>query len=120
LFAIASALCAFAPDIQMLIGGRVLLGVAVGIASFTAPLYLSEVAPRTMRGSMISLHQLMVTVGILVAFLSNTAFSGTGDWRWMLGVIAFPALAMLAGLLLLPQSPRWLMSVGREKEADAV
>jgi MFS transporter, SP family, galactose:H+ symporter len=120
LFAVASAVCAFAPDTPMLIAGRVLLGVAVGIASFTAPLYLSEVAPRTMRGSMISLHQLMVTVGILVAFLSNTAFSGAGDWRWMLGVIAFPALVMLAGLFLLPQSPRWLMSVGREKEADAV
>jgi SP family galactose:H+ symporter-like MFS transporter len=120
LFAAASALCAFAPDPAWLIGGRVLLGIAVGIASFTAPLYLSEVAPRKMRGSMISLHQLMVTVGILVAFLSNTAFSGTGNWRWMLGVIAFPALVMLAGLLLLPQSPRWLMSVGREKEANSV
>lgn len=120
LFAAASILCALAADPEWLIVGRVLLGVAVGIASFTAPLYLSEVAPRTMRGSMISLHQLMVTVGILVAFLSNTAFSSTGNWRWMLGVIALPALVMLAGLLLLPQSPRWLMSVGREKEAQTV
>jgi MFS transporter, SP family, galactose:H+ symporter len=120
LFAVASALCAFAPDVDLLMAGRVLLGVAVGIASFTAPLYLSEVAPRTMRGSMISLHQLMVTVGILVAFLSNTAFSASGDWRWMLGVIAFPALVMFAGLFMLPQSPRWLMSVGREQEAHTV
>ncbi|WP_118181091.1 sugar porter family MFS transporter [Paraburkholderia phosphatilytica] len=120
LFACASAVCAFSPDPRFLIGGRVLLGIAVGIASFTAPLYLSEIAPRTMRGAMISLNQLMITVGILAAFLSNTAFSGTGNWHWMLGVIAFPALALLAGLLLLPQSPRWLMSVRREKEAQTV
>ncbi|WP_144111686.1 sugar porter family MFS transporter [Paraburkholderia sp. BCC1886] len=120
LFALASTLCAFAVSPAMLIGGRVLLGLAVGIASFTAPLYLSEIAPRTMRGALISLHQLMVTVGILAAFLSNTAFSGSGDWRWMLGVIAFPALAMLVGLIFLPRSPRWLMSVGRREEAEAV
>ncbi|MDE1180794.1 sugar porter family MFS transporter [Paraburkholderia sp.] len=120
LFACASAVCAFAIDPAMLIGGRVLLGLAVGIASFTAPLYLSEIAPRKMRGALISLHQLMVTVGILAAFLSNTAFSGKGDWRWMLGVIAFPAIAMLIGLVFLPRSPRWLMSVGRRDEAQAV
>jgi MFS transporter, SP family, galactose:H+ symporter len=120
LFAGASLVCAFAPDTLVLMVGRVLLGVAVGIASFTAPLYLSEVAPRTMRGAMISLHQLMVTVGILVAFLSNTAFSGSGDWRWMLGIIAVPAAVMFVSLFALPQSPRWLMSVGREKEAQSV
>jgi SP family galactose:H+ symporter-like MFS transporter len=120
LFACASSVCAFAWSPEMLITGRVFLGVAVGIASFTAPLYLSEIAPRTMRGAMISLHQLMVTVGILAAFLSNTAFSGTGDWRWMLGVIAFPALALLFGLLFLPRSPRWLMSRGRNEEAERV
>lgn len=120
LFAGASVICAFAMSPAMLIGGRLLLGVAVGIASLTAPLYLSEIAPRTMRGALISLHQLMVTVGILAAFLSNTAFSGSGDWRWMLGVIAFPAVAMLFGLIFLPRSPRWLMSVGRREEAEAV
>jgi MFS transporter, SP family, galactose:H+ symporter len=120
LFACASALCAFASSPEMLIGGRVLLGIAVGIASFTAPLYLSEIAPRTMRGALISLHQLMVTVGILAAFLSNTAFSGSGDWRWMLGVIAFPAVALLIGLMFLPRSPRWLMSKGRNDEAEKI
>ena len=120
LFACASGVCAFAWSPAMLITGRVFLGIAVGIASFTAPLYLSEIAPRTMRGAMISLHQLMVTVGILAAFLSNTAFSGAGDWRWMLGVIAFPALALLFGLLFLPRSPRWLMSRGRNEEAEHV
>lgn len=120
LFACASTLCALAWSPAILIMGRILLGLAVGIASFTAPLYLSEIAPPSMRGAMISLHQLMVTVGILAAFLSNTAFSGAGDWRWMLGVIAFPAIAMLLGLLFLPRSPRWLMSRGRNEEAEAV
>jgi MFS transporter, SP family, galactose:H+ symporter len=120
LFACASGLCAFAWSPVVLIIGRVFLGLAVGIASFTAPLYLSEIAPTTMRGAMISLHQLMVTVGILAAFISNTAFSGAGDWRWMLGVIAFPAIALLIGLLFLPRSPRWLMSRGRDAEAAKV
>ena len=120
LFACASGLCAFAWSPAVLIIGRVFLGLAVGIASFTAPLYLSEIAPTTMRGAMISLHQLMVTVGILAAFISNTAFSGAGDWRWMLGVIAFPAIALLIGLLFLPRSPRWLMSRGRDAEAAKV
>jgi MFS transporter, SP family, galactose:H+ symporter len=62
----------------------------------------------------------MVTVGILAAFISNAAFSGAGDWRWMLGVIAFPAIALLIGLLFLPRSPRWLMSRGRDAEAAKV
>jgi SP family galactose:H+ symporter-like MFS transporter len=120
LFVLASAACACAWSPAALIVGRIGLGLAVGIASFTAPLYLSEVAPPSMRGAMISLHQLMVTVGILAAFLSNTAFSGSGNWRWMLGVIALPAAVLLFSLLLVPFSPRWLMSRGREDEARKV
>lgn len=120
LFIAGSTFCAFAWSPTALICGRLVLGVAVGVASFTAPLYLSEIAPPSMRGAMISLHQLMVTVGILAAFLSNTAFSGSGDWRWMLGVIAFPAIGLLLGVLVLPRSPRWLMMRGRVDEARAV
>ncbi|MGI4983831.1 MAG: sugar porter family MFS transporter [Janthinobacterium lividum] len=117
LFVAGSVVCAFAWNPMVLIGGRILLGLAVGIASFTAPLYLSEIAPQSVRGAMISLYQLMITVGILAAFLSNTAFSYNGNWRWMLGVIAFPALVLLMGVMLLPRSPRWLMMRGREDEA---
>lgn len=120
LFVIGSIGCAFSPDPATLIGARVVLGLAVGIASFTAPLYLSEIAPEAIRGAMVSLYQLMITVGILAAFLSDTAFSYSGSWRWMLGVIAFPALLLLLGVLTLPRSPRWLMMRGREAEARRI
>ncbi|MGQ7148112.1 MFS transporter, partial [Escherichia sp. SS-MK2] len=63
----------------------ILFPLAVGVASYTAPLYLSEIAPEKIRGSMISMYQLMITIGILGAYLSDTAFSYTGAWRWMLG-----------------------------------
>jgi SP family galactose:H+ symporter-like MFS transporter len=90
------------------------------MASFTAPLYLSEVAPRQVRGAMISTYQLMITVGILAAFLSNIGLSYVADWRWMLGVIAIPAAFFLAGVLALPDSPRWLLQRNRAAEARAV
>ncbi|WP_091913167.1 sugar porter family MFS transporter [Chitinasiproducens palmae] len=117
LFLIGSALCAAAWSAHVLIVARLILGLAVGVASFTAPLYLSEISPPALRGSMISLYQLMITVGILAAFLSNTAFSFSGSWRWMLGIVAFPAAVLLCGVVALPSSPRWLMSRGRRTEA---
>jgi SP family galactose:H+ symporter-like MFS transporter len=120
LFVVGSLLCALAWGPVPLILARVLLGLAVGIASFTAPLYLSEIAPGKVRGSMISLYQLMITLGILLAFLSNTFFSYSGAWRWMLGIIAIPAVILFFGVLLLPRSPRWLMLRGREAHARRV
>lgn len=117
LFVAGSLLCGFAWSPESLIAARVGLGLAIGIASFTAPLYLAEVAPENIRGAMVSLYQLMITIGILVAFLSDTAFSYSGSWRWMLGVIAIPGAAFLAGLFALPESPRWLFMVRRKPEA---
>jgi SP family galactose:H+ symporter-like MFS transporter len=120
LFVVGSVLCGTAPSPAILIFGRVVLGVAIGIASFTAPLYLAEIAPEKIRGAMISLYQLMITIGILVAFLSDTAFSYSGNWRWMLGVIAIPGALFLIGVVLLPRSPRWLMMRGKREEAERV
>ncbi|SFK87461.1 sugar porter family MFS transporter [Rhodanobacter glycinis] len=120
LFVIGSILCGTAGSPAILIVGRIVLGVAIGIASFTAPLYLAEIAPEKIRGAMISLYQLMITIGILVAFLSDTAFSYTGNWRWMLGVIAIPGVLFLFGVVFLPCSPRWLMMRGQHEEAERV
>ncbi|QNK33293.1 sugar porter family MFS transporter [Serratia sp. JUb9] len=120
LFVIGSLCSAFTPNVEVLVVSRVLLGLAVGIASFTAPLYLSEIAPERIRGSMISMYQLMITIGILAAYLSDTAFSYSGAWRWMLGVITIPALLLLIGVFFLPRSPRWLASRGRHEEARQV
>ncbi len=120
LFVVSSLLCSAAWSPEALIAGRFVLGVAIGIASFTAPLYLAEVAPERIRGAMISMYQLMITIGILVAFLSDTAFSYYGAWRWMLGIIAVPGVLFLIGVFFLPFSPRWLMMRGRRAEAEQV
>jgi SP family galactose:H+ symporter-like MFS transporter len=117
LFVIGSLLSGGAWSPETLIAARVVLGLAIGIASFTAPLYLAEVAPEHIRGAMISTYQLMITIGIFVAFLSDTAFSYSGAWRWMLGVIAIPGVLFLLGVLFLPDSPRWLLMRGRRQEA---
>jgi len=126
---VAGALaCAFSPDEHFLIAARFLLGIGVGVASFTAPLYLSEISPQSVRGSMISMYQLMITIGILLAFVSDTwlatyaTFDGTtgGHWRIMLGIIAIPAAIMFAGVLFLPESPRWLFLNGFREAATGV
>jgi SP family galactose:H+ symporter-like MFS transporter len=120
LFVAGSLLCGGAWSPGTLIAARLILGLAIGVATFTAPLYLAEVAPERIRGAMISTYQLMITLGILVAFLSDTALSHSGNWRWMLGVIAMPGALFLLGLFVLPDSPRWLMMRGRRVEAEAV
>lgn len=111
---------ALAPNVEVLLVWRVILGFAVGIASYTAPLYLSEMAPETIRGKMIAAYQLLVTIGILLAFLSDTYFSFTGNWRMMLGIIAIPAIILFLVVIFLPNSPRWLASKGRLKETQQV
>jgi len=115
-----SLFCAVAWSPAILIVARSVLGIAIGIATFTAPLYLAEVAPEKIRGAMISTYQLMITTGILIAFLSDTAFSSTGNWRWMLGIIALPGVFFLIGLFFLPDSPRWLLLRGRREDAEIV
>lgn len=128
IFVVGALLCAFAPSEHLLILARFLLGIAVGVASFTAPLYLSEISPQVVRGSMISMYQLMITIGIVLAFLSNTwlatyaNFGGVvgGHWRIMLGIIAIPAVIMFIGVFMLPESPRWLFLKGFQEKAVEV
>lgn len=119
-FVIASALCGAAWSVEVLLIGRLILGVSIGILSFTAPLYLAEIAPENIRGAMVSIYQLMITIGIFLAFLSDTAFSYSGNWHWMLGVIAIPGALFFLGIFALPESPRWLMMRGRNEQATRV
>jgi sugar porter (SP) family MFS transporter len=119
-FIIGALLSAASPDLAVLVIARVLLGVAVGLASANAPVYISEVAPPEERGRLVSYFQLSVTVGILVAYLVGLAFSGIDGWRWMLGLGAVPALALGIGMLEMPQSPRWLVMVGQDYAARKV
>ncbi len=120
LFILGSLGSALAQNVIILIISRVLLGFAVGIASYVAPLYLSEMAAKEDRGKLISMYQMMVTIGILIAFLSDTAFSYTGNWRMMLGVISIPALLLMISVFGLPDSPRWLASKGKFVKAKEV
>ena len=120
LFVLGSALAAWAPQVSWLIAGRFVLGLAVGVASFTAPLYLSEISPVRFRGGIISLYQLMITIGILAAYLIDTALSSSGAWRWMFGIPGIPSALLLAAVIFLPRSPRWLAMQGRVDDARAV
>ena len=120
LFVLGSLGCALAPNVGLLLISRVMLGFAVGIASYVAPLYLSEMAEKEDRGELISMYQMMVTIGILVAFVSDTIFSYGGHWRMMLGVISIPALLLMISVFGLPDSPRWLASKGKFSKAKEV
>ncbi|SPJ34289.1 sugar porter family MFS transporter [Kushneria phyllosphaerae] len=120
LFFIGALVAVMSTSPNILIIARILLGLAVGVASFTAPLYLSEVAPERIRGTTISFYQLMVTIGILAAFMSNLAFSYIESWRWMFGVLMIPAAMLFIGVLMVPNSPRWLASRDRFDEAREV
>ncbi|TDD89999.1 sugar porter family MFS transporter [Saccharopolyspora karakumensis] len=120
LYALATLGSAVAPATGWLIVSRVFLGVAIGISSLVVPTYIAELASPRNRGRLVSLHQFMVTVGILMAYLVGYGLSESASWRWMIGVGVLPAVLMSVGLLALPESPRWLLSHDREAEARGV
>lgn len=117
-FGAAAIVTAITPNMGILIAGRIGIGLAIGSASFTAPLYISEIAPARIRGALVSLNQLAITSGIVVAYLVDFLFAKSGDWRAMFGFAVIPAAMLLIGMLFMPKSPRWLMSRGLQKEAD--
>jgi sugar porter (SP) family MFS transporter len=119
-FTVGALASAAAPGLGVLVVARVVIGVAIGIASAAAPVYISEVAPPESRGRLVSFFQLAVTIGILVAYLVGLAFNGIEGWRWMLGLGCVPALALGFGMLRMPQSPRWLVMQGDDYAARAV
>lgn len=110
---------AFAPEINTFIIARFIGGVGIGISTIAAPLYISEIAPAKKRGQLTGMFQFNIVFGILVAFLSNYLLGGIGEsaWRWMLGVEAIPALAYTLMCFGIPESPRWLIGVKRDRLA---
>jgi SP family galactose:H+ symporter-like MFS transporter len=121
LFIAGALLSAVAQDVSILLIGRFLVGLAIGVASMLTPLYLAEISPAGARGAIVSLNQLCITCGILVSYLVGFALaSASGGWRWMLALGAVPGIILSAGMLVLPESPRWLAGHGRASEADAV
>jgi len=108
------------PVFAIFIIGRILIGIAIGIASFVAPLYISEIAPEHIRGALVSLNQLLITVGILIAYGVNYYFAASGDWRAMFLAGIIPGTLLLIGMFLMPRSPRWLVFMNRSADAAAV
>jgi sugar porter (SP) family MFS transporter len=139
LFTVGALLCAVATGFAFLVVARIILGFGVGAASSLVPVYLAELAPAAKRGTFGTLFQLLITAGILLAYVSNLSLlrthsadgaalqlhdvgqiAGYSDWRWMLGSAIVPAVIMLVGSFLLPESPRFLTAQGKDSEAKAV
>src|SRR5216117_623521 len=120
IFGIGALASAVAPSPAILIASRVVLGSVIGLASTNVPVYLSEVAPPHARGWVVSLFQLAVTVGIVVAYLTDYAFASVEGWRWMLGLAVAPALVFGIGMFFLPETPRWLVRGGHHEVAHRV
>jgi MFS transporter, SP family, galactose:H+ symporter len=116
-FLAGALLSAFAPNEGALLAGRLVVGIGIGFSSVVAPLYISEVAPASVRGALVSLYQFAITVGILGAYVVDYAFAHDGAWRWMLGFAVFPSLILIGGMIFMPESPRYLFKVGRDRNA---
>jgi SP family galactose:H+ symporter-like MFS transporter len=117
IFFAGAIISAIATVLSVLVIGRVLVGIGIGVASMLTPLYLAETAPPAQRGALVSLNQLMITVGILVSYLVGYLLSQGDGWRWMLGLGALPGVVLFVGMLPLPESPRWLAGTGRTEQA---
>ncbi len=119
-FGLGAIGAALAPDTAWLIVARVIAGAAIGVASFVAPLYISEIAPVDIRGKLVSINQVALTSGIVISYLVDYAFAGSQAWRWMFAMAVIPAAAFGIGLIFIPDSPRWLAGRGHLDQARAV
>lgn len=120
IFLVGTFVVVLSPVFSVFLIGRILIGIAIGIASFVAPLYISEIAPEHIRGALVSLNQLLITVGILIAYGVNYYFAAAGDWRAMFLAGVIPGTVLLIGMFLMPRSPRWLVFMNRSADAAAV
>ena len=137
LFAVTSLGNAFAPNFSVFIAWRMLGGVAIGLASNLSPMYIAEIAPAQMRGKLVSINQLTIVIGVLLAQVINWAlvrnlpegatnefiqnsWYGQSGWRWMFGLTAIPSLLFFVGMFFVPESPRWLAKNGKSQNARVV
>ncbi|WP_129775870.1 sugar porter family MFS transporter [Peristeroidobacter soli] len=119
LFVMSSLLAASATSFPSFVAARIVGGLAVGGAILIAPVYIAEIAPAEKRGSLVSLNQLMIVIGISASFFSNYFLLNLGEhnWRYMLGVQMVPALLYFTLLWFVPESPRWLLLKGKDEAA---
>lgn len=121
-FVIGAVASAFPSTIEYLVAARFVIGLGVGTASFVTPMYISEHSPKHLRGGMTAFSQVMITFGIMIAYLSDYGFSSFGvtNWRWMFAIEAVPGAALAVAMVFVPHTPRWLVQNGRVDEARAV
>jgi len=117
---IGTIACALAPGFDSLVAFRAIIGVGIGFSSATVPTYLSELAPSRLRGAMSSLNQIFIVTGILIASVVTYELAPSHNWRMMFAGALVPAVVLVIGLTFLPETPRWLLNLGREEEARAV
>lgn len=122
LFGVSALGAALPRNLNEFVAARLLGGVAIGVASLIAPLYIAEVSPARLRGRLVSLNQMAIVTGILLAYFINwtLSFQGAESWRWMFAVAAAPSLAFFIALFFVPESPRWLVARGRPEQAEHV
>ncbi len=123
IFGLGAVGCAFSTDFVMLTSMRLIVGFAIGITSFVVPMYIAEISPSAKRGSLVTLNQLMITIGLLVSYVTDYGLSNDNDvesWRWMFLVGFYPSIILLVGMFFLPETPRWLMSKNRWDEGKKV
>ncbi|HET8557867.1 MAG TPA: sugar porter family MFS transporter, partial [Gaiellaceae bacterium] len=120
-YVIGALACAFSQSYWQILASRFWLGLAVGTASFVAPMYIAELVPPRIRGGVVSFNQLMITLGILGAYIVDWGFASfSNNWRWMFGIAVIPGAALAIGMYFMPFSPRWLVEKGREDDAREV
>ncbi len=118
MFTVGTLIASLAPNVETILIGRICIGVAIGIGSYTAPLYIAEVAPLKLRGGLVSLNQLAITIGIMCSYFINYIFHNTqGSWRLMFAIGIVPAIMLGIGMFFLPESPRWLVKQNRLNDA---
>lgn len=127
IFAIGAVWSGMAPTAEMLLVARFFIGIAIGVSSFAVPLYIAEISPTRYRGVLVSMFQLLITIGIMVSYLSDSIFTVaetdpayTECWRPMFYVGVIPAIIMFVGMIFLPETPRWLISKGFEDKCRKV
>ena len=137
LFAVSSLFTGWAYSFNAFVFWRIAGGVAIGAASNLSPMYIAEIAPAKMRGRLVSINQLTVVIGVLLAQIANLeiadkvsdtataeairlSWNGQFGWRWMFSAVAIPALVFLAGAIFIPESPRWLIKNGMVEKARAI
>ncbi|HEX5469361.1 MAG TPA: MFS transporter, partial [Gaiellaceae bacterium] len=121
IYVIGAIAAAVSQETWQLLAARFALGLSVGTASFVSPMYIAELVPKRLRGGLVSFNQLMITLGILLAYISSWAFKdATYNWRLMFAVAAIPGAALAIGMYFMPYSPRWLVEQGRDDDARDV